>query len=284
MLDTSKVRLPRGHLIGLHNAKTTKGEALGWLTGIMYLAPHILSGRNVCPASSPSCRADCLFTSGRGALPTTRDARLTRTRLYFEAREAFMQKLALEIAALEALATEHGMRLAIRLNGTSDILWERARITGHFAAPSLMHAFPRVRFYDYTKLHPDNRSRNRAGNYDLTFSAEAHTIDRALEALERGWNIAAVVQPETHARLLEGAQRAQANMRFHDATAHDLRFLDPPASIGLLVPKGKLRKQTPQTSTLILSEQAATHLGFAAHRRLQRVSRFEFRGLTHAEA
>ena len=40
----------RKQLLGFDtNAKTVKGEQLGFLTGILYLAPSNLSGYQVCP-------------------------------------------------------------------------------------------------------------------------------------------------------------------------------------------------------------------------------------------
>jgi len=77
--------------------------------------------------------------------------------------------LVAEIAAHVADARGRGMRPAVRLNATSDILWERFPV---FVAPDVadyvrarhgvriragQHAhifsvFPRVSFYDYTKI------------------------------------------------------------------------------------------------------------------------------------
>ena len=38
------------HYLTIDNAKTIKGESEGYLTGILYLAPHTLAGGpNVCP-------------------------------------------------------------------------------------------------------------------------------------------------------------------------------------------------------------------------------------------
>jgi hypothetical protein len=261
-------RTRRGDLLGVHNAKTIKGESLGVLTAIMYLAPHELSGWNVCPMASADCVRDCLFTSGRGAMQKIKDARLARTRRFFEARGAFMHQLSTEISVLEAVAERHKMRLAVRLNGTSDILWERTPAPSAIqrAKNNLMDQFPRVQFYDYTKHTPAKR-RLLPANYALTFSAQHETHTTALEALASGWNIAAVVMPETHAALM--ALGDKARVRFHDASAHDVRFLDPAYSVGLLLPKGSLRKQTPQTSGMILTECAALELGRAAHNAAQ---------------
>ena len=37
------------------DSKTVKGEKLGYLTGILYLAPHKISGSNLCPHATPGC-------------------------------------------------------------------------------------------------------------------------------------------------------------------------------------------------------------------------------------
>ena len=50
--------------------KTIKSEKVGVLTGILYMAPYNLSGKNVCPNASAGCAAACLNTAGRGAMNT----------------------------------------------------------------------------------------------------------------------------------------------------------------------------------------------------------------------
>jgi len=261
-------RTRRGDLLGVHNAKTIKGESLGVLTAIMYLAPHELSGWNVCAASSADCRRDCLFTSGRGAMQRTKDARIARTRRFFQERDLFMAQLVNEIEGLRIVAKRHAMRLAVRLNGTSDIVWERIPCAVTAArATSIINELPLVQFYDYTKHTPAKRAAHLPANYALTFSAQHETHTTALEALASGWNVAAVVMPETHAALM--ALGDKARVRFHDASAHDVRFLDPAYSVGLLLPKGSLRKHTPQSSGMILTEGAALELGRAAYNAAQ---------------
>ena len=42
--------------------KTIKSEKIGVLTGILYMAPYNLSGKNVCPNASAGCAAACLNT------------------------------------------------------------------------------------------------------------------------------------------------------------------------------------------------------------------------------
>jgi hypothetical protein len=48
-------------LLGINtNYKTIKSEKVGVLTGIIYMAPYNLSGKNVCPGASAGCAAACL--------------------------------------------------------------------------------------------------------------------------------------------------------------------------------------------------------------------------------
>jgi hypothetical protein len=48
------------------NAKTVKGQAKGYLTAVLYLAPYTAAGLNVCPmAEVAGCHAACLNTAGR---------------------------------------------------------------------------------------------------------------------------------------------------------------------------------------------------------------------------
>jgi len=65
-----KLRPPKAYgssLLTIENAKTVKGESLGYLTGILYLAPSTESvqygGGNLCPMASAGCINGCLFKS-----------------------------------------------------------------------------------------------------------------------------------------------------------------------------------------------------------------------------
>ena len=72
------------------DAKTIKGQKYGYLTGVLSLAPHSLSGYLVCPSASPGCIEACLFTAGRGGMQTAINGRIRKTRLLFEDRETFL--------------------------------------------------------------------------------------------------------------------------------------------------------------------------------------------------
>ncbi len=179
------------YLLGIEaDAKTVKGEKSGILTGIVYLAPSKASGYQTCPFASPGCIAACLFTAGRASFDQKINAaRITRTKLFFENRTVFMRQLILEIGNLVNDAHKRGMKPAVRLNGTSDLKWERiACCEDH---NRIMDHFPNVQFYDYTKI-PIRYRRNLPDNYALTFSlAESNDRD-AVEALKSGTNVAAV--------------------------------------------------------------------------------------------
>jgi len=128
------------------DSKTIKGTSFGFLTGILYMAPGNLAGvGNVCPHASAGCLSSCLFTAGRaGIFKAINEARINRTRFFYYERAAFLAQLAGEISAVVRKANREGLRPVIRLNGTSDLPWEKL-------APDLFTQFPNVTFYDYTK-------------------------------------------------------------------------------------------------------------------------------------
>ena len=108
-----------------NDAKTIKGGKIGFLTGILYLAPSNISGYQVCPmAKKANCEAACLYTAGRGAFTSIQNARIAKTKRFFEERDAFMNDLVFSIKSLVRKANKAGLTPLVRLNGTSDILWE----------------------------------------------------------------------------------------------------------------------------------------------------------------
>ena len=79
------------------DAKTIKGEKRGVLTGVLYLAPHTLSGHQVCPSATDGCIASCLYTAGHGVYSNVQKARIGRTKWFFEDRAGFMALLVEDI-------------------------------------------------------------------------------------------------------------------------------------------------------------------------------------------
>jgi hypothetical protein len=225
-------------LLSPYNAKTPKGEGDGYLTAVLYLSPHTLAGgRTLCPHSTAACRAACLSASGRSGLPKATNARLERTLMFLERRELFMLTLYDDIARMQDIATSNDLRLAIRLNGTSDVLWEREAVGGC----TLFNMFPEATFYDYTRVPFAVRERELPKGWRLTYSLADAPASEALPYLRAGHSVAVVVPQEVKDRYAGGSMHKGGEARrFNvvDGDAHDLRFLDPPSSLVLLSPKG----------------------------------------------
>lgn len=152
------------------DAKTVKGETLGFLTGILYLAPATTTKWNTCSmAKTAKCDVACLFSAGRGAFSSVQTARINKTVWFFTERDTFMQQLVVDITKLVNKATKQGLKPLVRLNGTSDIRWETVGFTdvNGIEYVNIFSAFPDVQFYDYTK---DANRKDLPANYDLTFS------------------------------------------------------------------------------------------------------------------
>lgn len=225
------------NLITFDNAKTTKGESLGWLTGILYLAPYTLSGRNVCPFASPECIKLCLNTAGMGQFDNVQDARADKTKLFHADPKAFVERLHGDITRARRKAERKGMRLAVRLNGTSDLPWENL---GGESKVSLMERHPDLTFYDYTK-NPRRMEAYLDGqmpeNYRLTFSRSESNEDIADAFVRRGGNVAAVFSTKKKDALPD----AYLGAPVIDGDTHDLRFLDPEGVVVGLRAKGKAK-------------------------------------------
>ena len=77
-------------LFGTENAKTIKGEKLGFTTFIIYLSPHKANslGKNLCAGASEGCIASCLFTAGlSGIYESIPKARRNKTEYFLHNKE-----------------------------------------------------------------------------------------------------------------------------------------------------------------------------------------------------
>lgn len=224
-------------LFGTANAKTIKGEKLGFTTFIIYLSPHKANsmGKNLCAGASRGCIASCLYTSGRaGIFESIPKARLNKTEYFLANREGFMAQAYKEIAAGYKA---HGKAMCVRMNGTSDIPWENILHEGK----SLMAHFPDVQFYDYTKVF--NRLLNELPeNYHLTFSVSEDAFNQinAMTALHMGFNIAMVFDTKRNQPLPE----TYKGFKVVDGDEHDLTFIREKGTIIGLRAKGDARKDT----------------------------------------
>lgn len=224
-------------LLSTGNPKLLKGEKKGYMSFVLHLSPANVSGYETCPKRTEGCTAACLNTAGRGGMfkpggtNTIQEARKRKTRMFFEDRDSFMAALYFDIMKGITQAGRKNMTPAFRLNGTSDIAWEKYEVPG--TGKNIFECFPEVQFYDYTKMR--NRKVSHLTNYHLTFSkADGNDMDVRLAA-SAGMNVAVVFEklPETY-----------IGKTVVDGDDTDLRFLDPKGVVIGLKAKGRARKDT----------------------------------------
>jgi hypothetical protein len=214
------------------NPKLLKGEVLGYKTFGIHFAPARISGYQVCSSASEGCRTACLYTSGHGRFTRTQDARIRKTRRFFEQRPEFLQELVKHVEAAIRKAEKEKMSPAFRLNLTSDVRWESVPVGG---TENIMAMFPQVQFYDYTK----HTNRNTIpANYHLTFSRSETNEDQVTAMFDRGLNVAVVFDTKK-GDLLPTHYRGRPVI---DGDLHDLRFLDPKGVVVGLRGKGEAKK------------------------------------------
>jgi hypothetical protein len=230
--------------------KTAKSNlsGLGYYTAIHYGAPHKLSGFNACASASPDCVDACLHTAGNPVYQNGKNkARIERTLLWFRDRPEFIRQLMKEITAFCRLCDLIDLKPAIRLNGTTDLYFERY-------APELFDRFPQVQFYDYTKhLKRMRPSWALPGNYHLTFSRSEENQADCLELLR--------INPRARVSVVFDTRRTKElplywqGYRVGDCDRHDLRFLDVDPICGLRA-KGKARNTGHDENGFIVSTEA----------------------------
>ena len=208
------------------DAKTKKGTKYGYLTAIQYLSPANESGANLCTFASNGCKAACLYTAGRGATSPVKQARLARTQLFLTNKHEYFTQLILEINKLIRKAKRDGLTPCVRLNGTSDIPFEKIKHCGK----TIFQWFPNVQFYDYTK-NP-NRT-NLPNNYYLTFSRSETNEDIAFDMLRKGMNVAVVFRDKL--------PKKWKGFNVINGDLSDVRFIDTAKSIVGLIEKGKAK-------------------------------------------
>ena len=234
------------------NPKSAKGYDLGWLNAINYMAPDRtgLDVGTLCPDSSAGCRLLCLgIYSGQAAMVTdlenginaVRKSRIAKAQWFISDTQAFMAEVVQHIFAMKRKAEREAKKLAVRMNGSTDVPWERIRTDN---GKTLPQRFAETQFVDYTKSIRRVLDRKRAANYHLTFSLSETNKAKAEQALAAGHNVAVVFghgQPETF-----------MGHRVIDGTKHDLRHLDPAPVIVGLDPKGSKAKN--DTSGFVVRE------------------------------
>ena len=166
--------------------KAVKAQKYGWLNAINYMAPHRLAGAgNLCPNASAGCIALCLGEhSGNAALyPAVLKSRIAKAQLLMRDRQAFLKEMTAGIRRGRTTAQHQKLKLCVRLNGATDIAWERL-------APQIFADNADLQFVDYTKS-PKRALEHARGqlpaNYHLTFSRTRDKRIRLPARARGGW-------------------------------------------------------------------------------------------------
>lgn len=217
------------------DAKTVKGQQFGYLTGILYLAPSDISGYQVCPmAEKAGCREACLYTAGHGAYSNVQLARINKTKMFFENREEFINNLEFSINELIKKSKKLDLIPLVRLNGTSDIVWENIPFKNH---KNVFEAFPDVQFYDYTKI-PTRK--NLPSNYDLTFSYSG--VESYKPAIKKALANSALSRIAVVFDKVDNIPTTFMNKNVISGDNSDIRHIDAKNTIVALYAKGKARQ------------------------------------------
>lgn len=216
------------------DAKTVKGEKLGYTTAILYLKPDL----QLCPMSEKAgCDKACLVSAGRGRFNSVKTARLNKSKLYRLDPELFFSALVKQISDLQV---KHGSALVVRLNGTSDLPFHLVPIeVKGIVYQSIMDYFKDVQFYDYTKVYT-RASHALPANYDLTLSYSEANSDYANKVIS-----AAIKTGKRVSVVFNGAMPSTyKGFNVIDGDDTDLRFLDDSNCIVGLKAKGEAKKDT----------------------------------------
>ena len=209
------MEIKRKPLLSTNNAKTIKGEKLGYITYILYMSSFRdnSKGINLCSHASSGCAASCLVGSGNGGMFTSvQQGRRNKSEYFLSDRVEFLHQLKAEIA--KAIKKHEGNAIPVfRLNGTTDITWEKFKI---FDNKNIFEVFPDVQFYDYTKNYT-RFDKALPSNYHLTFSRSETNHAKCLELLSKGINVAMV---------FDALPLSYEGYEVINADADDLRFLD----------------------------------------------------------
>jgi hypothetical protein len=232
------------NLLSTGNPKVLKGIKQGFNTYILHLAPAELSGYNTCPKATAGCKSACLNTAGRGGIfkkgtdtNVIQQARIRKTKMFFENRIQFMADLVKDIEAGIKQSDKLDLVPVFRLNGTSDISFEKYPVIRNSKVyRNIFEAFAEIQFYDYTKVL--GRKVIGIDNYSLTFSAADGNDGDVSKAVAQGYNIAVVFG----VKKTEPLPAQYLGLPVYNGDESDLRFTDPKGVIVGLYAKGKARK------------------------------------------
>ena len=192
------------------------------------------------------CEIPCLQTSGRLKFTKSQLAMLKRRLLFTYAVKyepsLYFDLLCHAIEKEQRKAQRLGLKLAVRLNGTSDIRYERLNMKNGkeentISYQSVIRIFSNIEFYDYTKYpyvlrdysnlisKSKNNDRNfiskDATNFHLTYSFNENTTPLEIESnFKAGRNVAIVFRSHIPNEIMFNGDLVEVI----DGDKHDLRL------------------------------------------------------------
>jgi hypothetical protein len=241
-------------------ARGAKGGVKAGLSRGPNLMPHRLAidlsrrklpmeGLGFCVGSNEACRATCLVYSGKNPLADRQSpAKLSRSESLVLEPVAWLRIFCEAIQWHVDWCTKPATRTPGEINGLfgpdaekvgrkklvpylrpnllSDIPWE-------LVFPDLFELFPKLQFYDYTKV----AGRRDAANYDLTFSFSGSNTKLVRSELRRRRRVAVVfwLERPCGVRIKPPCDDLEEltflGRPVLNGDAHDFRSLDPPGSV-----------------------------------------------------
>jgi len=215
---------------GATNTKTAKNDLE---TYILYMAPaDTVKGLNLCPFASIGCKRSCLYSAGRGRFSNVQLSRINKSKFWGYDRAAFYIQLANELLKIHDKAIKNSIKIAVRLNGTSDI--DHLDLLQRYSGINFLDNFYNdLLFYYYTKNH-NHVKKYLGSNYKITFSRSEINENDAYRILMDGGNVAIVFKdqlPDTW----NGFEVINGDLT-------DLRYFDPVNVVIGLKAKGDAKK------------------------------------------
>ena len=181
---------------------------------VLYLAPFKDKeyNYNACPKAG-KCAKSCLSFSGR--MDFHRFTRRQKTRAFMAYTSRFVEDVVRDIMLKSYNSNINGYKLWVRLNGTTDFIWERFIHMDKLVADLQGLAG----FYDYTKL--PLRSRKPSKHYHLSFSVDEQqmSILRAMQYMKAGYPAVIVLDKDDYKEALKLPKVVDGDKddaRFHD--------------------------------------------------------------------
>ena len=205
------------------NKKTAKSLKNDIFTYSLFLSSYKQNakGKNLCPMSGTgknqsSCFEACIDKTGNyGQFKNVKNGLINKSNFFIDHKDIFMKLLFIEIKVIEFTSELMKEDFCIRLNGTTDIIYENIPVEGF---NNIFEAFPNIQFYDYTKV--SNRfNKPLPANYHLTFSRSEVNHKISLDMLRRGFNVSMI--------FINGLPKTYEGYNVINGDETDLRYLDP---------------------------------------------------------